>query len=144
MDKSAECDPEPPFSQSNCPTSASSTILQKFCTTFEFADPRKIPLGAMQRFLLLTHLSCFGSNASCENDKYVVSLCEAITHGATMTDASELQKRLEGLKREYRGARSLIEMMEKSTPQEELQKIRAEKMKPLEEEIRKLELKISE
>ena len=56
-----------------------------------------------------------------------------------MTDASELQKRLEGLKREYRGARSLIEMMEKSTPQEELQKMRAEKLKPLEEEINRLE-----
>ena len=56
-----------------------------------------------------------------------------------MTDASELQKRLEGLKREYRGARSLIEMMEKSTPQEELQKMRAEKLKPLEAEIKRLE-----
>jgi len=56
-----------------------------------------------------------------------------------MTDVNELQKRLEGLKREYRGARSMIEMMEKSTPREELQKIRAEKMKPLEEEIKRLE-----
>ena len=30
-----------------------------------------------------------------------------------MTDASEIQKRLEDLKREYRGPRSMIEMMEK-------------------------------
>jgi hypothetical protein len=56
-----------------------------------------------------------------------------------MTDVNELQNRLEGLKREYRGARSLIEMMEKGTPREELQKIRAEKMKPLEEQIKRLE-----
>jgi phage host-nuclease inhibitor protein Gam len=56
-----------------------------------------------------------------------------------ITDVNELQKRLEDLRREYRGARSLIEMMEKGTPREELQKIRAEKMKPLEAEIKRLE-----
>jgi hypothetical protein len=52
---------------------------------------------------------------------------------------NELQNRLESLKREYRGIRSMIEMMEKATPREELQKIRAEKLKPVEEEIKKLE-----
>lgn len=56
-----------------------------------------------------------------------------------MTDVSELQKRLEGLKRQYRGIRSMIEMMEKGTPREELQNMRAEKLKPLEEKIKKLE-----
>ena len=56
-----------------------------------------------------------------------------------MTDLGEIQKRLEDPKREYRGARSMIEMMEKGTPRKELQKIRAEKLKPLEEEIKKLE-----
>jgi hypothetical protein len=56
-----------------------------------------------------------------------------------MTDLNELQKRLEDLKREYRGIRSMIEMMEKGTPREELEKIRAEKMKPLELKIKKLE-----
>ena len=56
-----------------------------------------------------------------------------------MTDVNDLQKRLEGLKRESRGIRSMIEMMEKGTPREELQKMRAEKLKPLEEEIKKLE-----
>jgi hypothetical protein len=33
----------------------------------------------------------------------------------------------------------MIEMMEKSTPREELQKMRAEKLKPLEAEIKRLE-----
>jgi hypothetical protein len=56
-----------------------------------------------------------------------------------MTEMSNPQKRLDELKREYRGVRSMIEMMEKGTPREELQKIRAEKLKPLEEEIKKLE-----
>ena len=60
-----------------------------------------------------------------------------------MTDVNELQKRLEGLKREYRGIRSMIEMMEKGTPRSELHKMRAEKMKPVEEEIQKLEVEIS-
>jgi hypothetical protein len=60
-----------------------------------------------------------------------------------MTDVNELQKRLEGLKREYRGVRSMIEMMEKSTPREELQKMRAEKLKPLEAEIKRLEEEIA-
>jgi hypothetical protein len=42
---------------------------------------------------------------------------------ATTTDMNELQKRLDGLKREYRGVRSMTEMMEKGTPMTELQKI---------------------
>jgi len=53
-----------------------------------------------------------------------------------MTGYNELQKRLESLKREYRGIRSMIEMMEKGTPREELQKMRMEKLKPVEEEIK--------
>jgi hypothetical protein len=62
---------------------------------------------------------------------------------ARMTDMIELQKRLEGLKREYRGIRSMVEMMEKGTQREELQKMRAEKLKPLEVEIKRLEEEIS-
>jgi SMC interacting uncharacterized protein involved in chromosome segregation len=60
-----------------------------------------------------------------------------------MTDVNTLQKRLEGLKREYRGIRSMIEMMEKGTPRSELKKIRAEKLMPLEREIKKLEAEIA-
>ena len=60
-----------------------------------------------------------------------------------MTDLNELQKRLEGLKREYRGTRSLIEMMETGTPREVLRKMREEKLKPVEEEIKKVEEEIS-
>jgi hypothetical protein len=56
-----------------------------------------------------------------------------------MTRIDEIQQRLTSLKREWRGLRSLLEMMEKATPRDELQKIRAEKLKPLEEEIKKLE-----
>ena len=60
-----------------------------------------------------------------------------------MTDVNELQTRLGDLKREYRGVRSMIEMMEKGTSRKELQKIRAEKLKPVEEEIKKLEEKLA-
>jgi len=60
-----------------------------------------------------------------------------------MTDVSEIQKRLEGLKREYRGIRSMIEMMEKGTPREVLQKMRMEKLVPLESEIHRLEVESS-
>lgn len=56
-----------------------------------------------------------------------------------MTRNDDIQKKLVSLRREWRGLRSLIEVMEKGTPRDELQKIRAEKLKPLEEEIGKLE-----
>ncbi len=59
-----------------------------------------------------------------------------------MTDMNELQKRLENLKREYRAIRSMIEMMEKGTPREALQKMRAEKLKPLEEQIKNVQQRI--
>ena len=60
-----------------------------------------------------------------------------------MTDLTELKRRLEGLKREYRGIRSMIEMMEKGTPKEELQKMRSEKLRPLEREIQRLEEEVA-
>ena len=60
-----------------------------------------------------------------------------------MTEMSNPQRRLDQLKREYRGGRSMIEMMEKGTSRKELQKIRAEKLKPVEEEIKKLEEKLA-
>jgi hypothetical protein len=60
-----------------------------------------------------------------------------------MPDLIELQKRLENLNREYRGVRSMIEMMEKGTPREELQKMRVEKLNPVEEEIKRLEVELA-
>lgn len=60
-----------------------------------------------------------------------------------MTRNDDIQIRLVGLRREWRGLRSLIEMMEKGTPRDELQKMRAEKLKPLEEEIKKLEVELT-
>ncbi len=60
-----------------------------------------------------------------------------------MPNVNELQRRLEDLKREYLGIRSMIEMMEKGTPRAELQKMRAEKLKPVEEEIKKLEQELT-
>ena len=60
-----------------------------------------------------------------------------------MTDASVIQKRLEDLKREYRGARSLIEMMEKGTSREVISKMRIDKLLPLEREIQRLEEEVS-
>ncbi len=61
-----------------------------------------------------------------------------------MTRNDDIQIRLVSLRREWRGLRSLIEMMEKATPRGELQKIRAEKLKPLEEEIKKLEEELAQ
>ena len=60
-----------------------------------------------------------------------------------MTDASEIQKRLEDLKREYRGARSVIEMMEKGTSREVILKMRIDKLLPLEREIQRLEEEVA-
>ena len=60
-----------------------------------------------------------------------------------MTDASVIQTRLEDLKREYRGARSLIEMMEKGTSREVISKMRIDKLLPLEREIQRLEEEVS-
>ena len=56
-----------------------------------------------------------------------------------MAQNDDIQKRLVSLRREWRSLRSLIEMMEKGTPRDELQKIRVEKLKPLETEIKRLE-----
>jgi hypothetical protein len=60
-----------------------------------------------------------------------------------MTRNDDIRKQLDTLRRHWRGLRSLIEMMEKGTPRDELQKIRAAKLKPLEEDIRKLEEELS-
>jgi hypothetical protein len=56
-----------------------------------------------------------------------------------MTRIDEMRWQLDTLRKNWRGLRSQIEMMEKGTPREKLQKIRAEKLKPLEAEIKKLE-----
>ena len=47
--------------------------------------------------------------------------------------------KLAQLRREYRGVRSMIEMMQKGTEATVLRKMRDEKLLPLEREIRKLE-----
>ena len=51
----------------------------------------------------------------------------------TMADIQDLQRRLEALKR------SMLEMMENGTSPKDLQKMRNEKLVPIEEAIRKLE-----
>jgi hypothetical protein len=63
--------------------------------------------------------------------------------GVLMTDMNELQKRLEVLKREHRGIRSWIEMMERGTPREELQRLRVEYLKTIEEEITRMEIELA-
>ena len=54
---------------------------------------------------------------------------------------SQVQTRLEELRKQFRAVRSLIEMMAKGTPKEELEKMSREKLKPIEEEIKRLEMK---
>jgi hypothetical protein len=56
-----------------------------------------------------------------------------------MNTKEQLQNRLNELKRDYRAARSLLEMMAKGTKQEDLMKMRREGLDPIREVIRKLE-----
>ncbi len=56
-----------------------------------------------------------------------------------MNTREELQKRLDDLRRDFRGVASLLAMMEKGTKPEDLLKIRKEKLDPIREEIKKLE-----
>ena len=60
-----------------------------------------------------------------------------------MNTKEQLQKRLDDLKREYRGVYSLLSMLEKGTMTEDLVKMRREKLDPIQDEIRKLEGELS-
>lgn len=51
----------------------------------------------------------------------------------------DLRKELEKLRREYRGVRSMLEMMQKGTEGAVLRKLRQEKLLPLEKQIQTLE-----
>jgi hypothetical protein len=56
-----------------------------------------------------------------------------------MNTMEQLQRRLEDSKRDYRAARSMLEMMGKGTKQEDLMKMRREGLEPIQQEIRRLE-----
>ncbi len=56
-----------------------------------------------------------------------------------MIDNDDLEKRLSQLRREYRGVRSMLEMMQKGTEGSVLRRMRDEKLGPLEKRIRELE-----
>ena len=55
-----------------------------------------------------------------------------------------IHKRLEALRKTYRSTRSIMEMMEKGTPRTELEKMKKEKLGPIEEEITRLEAQVRE
>ncbi|HTX99027.1 MAG TPA: hypothetical protein VMG09_03300 [Bacteroidota bacterium] len=55
----------------------------------------------------------------------------------------ERRTKLARLRREYRGMRSMIEMMQKGTEATVLRKMREDKLLPLEREIRDLEDQLS-
>ena len=57
----------------------------------------------------------------------------------SMNGEIDLQKKLDKLRREFRGVRSMLEMMQKGTEGSVLRKLRQEKLVPLEQEIQRLE-----
>ena len=61
-----------------------------------------------------------------------------------MNTKEELQTRLDKLRREYRGVRSMIEMMQKGTDVAVVRKMREEKLDPIEREIREVEARLKE
>lgn len=56
-----------------------------------------------------------------------------------MNTDDDIRNRLDALRRQYRGVASMLEMMEKGTPPNDLARIRAEKLEPIKVEIKKLE-----
>jgi len=56
-----------------------------------------------------------------------------------MSIEQEIRDRLDALRRQHRGISSMLEMMEKGTPAGDLARIRAEKLNPISQEIKKLE-----
>ena len=61
-----------------------------------------------------------------------------------METKPDLQTRLDKLRREYRGVRSMLEMMQKGTEASTLRKMREEKLDPIEREIREVEMMLKE
>jgi len=55
-----------------------------------------------------------------------------------MQTKKELEERLESLKRDHRGRRSILEMMQKGTTPDDLARIRREQLDPIEREIQRL------
>jgi hypothetical protein len=55
-----------------------------------------------------------------------------------MQTRKEVEERLERLQRDYRGRRSILEMMQKGTTPEDLAKMRREQLDPIEQEIQKV------
>ena len=55
-----------------------------------------------------------------------------------MQTKQELEERLESLKRDHRGRRSILEMMQKGTTPDDLARIRREQLDPIEREIQRL------
>ena len=62
----------------------------------------------------------------------------------TMETKPDLQARLDKLRREYRGVRSMIEMMQKGTDVAVLRKMCQEKLDPIEREIREVVARLKE
>jgi|WetSurMetagenome_2_1015567.scaffolds.fasta_scaffold13112_2 hypothetical protein len=60
-----------------------------------------------------------------------------------MNTREQLQNRLDELKRDYRAARSMLEMMAKGTKPEDLMKMKREDLDPIEREIKQLEEDLS-
>lgn len=60
-----------------------------------------------------------------------------------MNNDDDIRIRLEALRRQFRGIASMLEMMEKGTPANDLARIRAEKLEPIRLEVKKLEAALS-
>ena len=61
-----------------------------------------------------------------------------------MTTKSEIEKRLEELRVEYRKVFSMLSMMEKGTKLEELVKLRKEQLDPINQAMKRLERELAE
>ena len=61
-----------------------------------------------------------------------------------MRTKEEIQQDMENARREYRGVVSILAMMEKGTPREDLERMRKEQLVPLELEMRRLEKELAQ
>ncbi len=87
----------------------------------------------MYIYLLIPYFQRLFANAT------KMSYCPESYREATMNTKEELQTRLDKLRREYRGVRSMIEMMQKGTDVAALRKLREEKLDPIGRQIREVE-----
>jgi hypothetical protein len=60
-----------------------------------------------------------------------------------MTTKPEMQKKLDGLRREYRSVYSMLSMMEKGTKESDLARMREEKLDPIKKEIQSIEKELA-